>query len=79
MFLRYGIRGYATNDSCLPQLQALALGNKHLVALLHAKRLIPSVDVGQSAVHTPLAKGVWVALHAVANFLLRPGRNAARA
>ena len=56
--------------ACLPELQALALGQVHLVAGLHAKGVVPHVDMRERAVDAPLSEGMGIALRAAANLLL---------
>ena len=55
---------------CLPELQTLVLGQVHLVAGLHAKGVIPHVDMRERAVDAPLSEGMGIALRAAANLLL---------
>ena len=50
------------NCQPLPQVQTLALGDKHLVAGLHTEGFIPSIDVGQSTIDTPFTEGMRIAL-----------------
>ena len=50
------------NCQQLPQVQTLALGDKHLVAGLHTEGFIPSIDVGQSTIDTPFTEGMRIAL-----------------
>ena len=42
----------------------------HLVAGLHAKGVIPHVDMRERAVDAPLSEGMGIALRAAANLLL---------
>ena len=55
---------------CLPKFYSILGRHEELVAFLHTKCLVPSIDLWEGSVYAPFAQSVRVALSTVANLLV---------